>query len=819
MRTVEQLGWYSVAAAPAMGQSNRRRHVERLHRLHPPTDGRIVPASTGVFELMSTACMLDALSEVAQPLDLRHAPCETLVPQDRASPDRQTGRALACPVWHACQRHEPARRLVEAPVWVATPWSLVYTKVPNHLNAETLRYLEAAWRRSDLILVDEADQVQANLDAMFATGQTLLGSSDDAWIDEIDIRFGAQLRALDRAPTRLSHVRVFNLALNAARAAADIAYHLLQLDRRRPRGVLRKWVDGDYFTEWTLFQQLAEDWAGFAPVSGRRPREGWDRDACYLELRRIFDAFVDSPAGGTGDPVADELAGLAASVIADTDEDQRQARVRNWLTGFTEHDLGSGRRATPVDIDASASRLEFALMVAIIASRLNQMLRLWPLVAADLDLHDLPVAELRQPPRDLTPVVPESPMGNVLGFQYVEHDRRSGDGQMGEFRFFRYSGVGRSLLVNLPNLFPADGSGPNVMLLSGTSWAGTSPRYHVDVEVGGILRPHQKDLDQIAKTTVEFRPFTANDKPISVSGKWGPERDVALQQMVTALAKPGPTGRSLLEKEHAALPDGRQRIMLLVGSYREAKYVAEALVRRRTAWSDNVRYLVPDDEFATDWDGPQCIRRADVATFAATGAWILVTPMLAIERGHNILNDDGVAAIGAAFFLVRPHPRPDDLTYVTQRINQYAQRQIAERARGSAGEPGPEALDEAGRERRRAAQRRWRALLHSRVAYSQLDDDERRSLTWTQLVTIWQVIGRLVRGGQAAKVYFCDAAFAPRTAQRIDGVSDVAGTSLLLGLREVLDPYFQPECTDDDRHLVKALYQPLRQALSLMGDL
>jgi hypothetical protein len=175
-----------------------------------------------------------------------------------------------------------------------------------------------------------------------------------------------------------------------------------------------------------------------------------------------------------------------------------------------------------------------------------------------------------------------------------------------------------------------------------------------------------------------------------------------------------------------------------------------------------------------------------------------------------------VAAIGAAFFLVRPHPRPKDLSYVTQRINQYAQAQLSHQFLGVC-EPH-ERLRIAGEDRRRAAQRQWRRLLNTMVAYSRLDDDERARVAWTQLVTIWQVVGRLLRGGQAAKVYFCDAAFAPNTARNVDGDLDDASTSLLLGMRDVLAPYFAPDNQHSDRYLVQALYQPLHQALVMMGD-
>ena len=43
-----------------------------------------------------------------------------------------------------------------ADIWVTTTASRVYRELPSAINSERLRYLEAAWRRSDLIVVDEA---------------------------------------------------------------------------------------------------------------------------------------------------------------------------------------------------------------------------------------------------------------------------------------------------------------------------------------------------------------------------------------------------------------------------------------------------------------------------------------------------------------------------------------------------------------------------------------------------------------------------------------------------------------------------------------
>src|SRR5690606_8018263 len=78
-----------------------------------------------------------------------------------------------------------------------------------------------------------------------------------------------------------------------------------------------------------------------------------------------------------------------------------------------------------------------------------------------------------------------------------------------------------------------------------------------------------------------------------------------------------------------------------------------------------------------------------------------------------------------------------------------------------ANEWGSSLLD-AGENFRRSAYSKWRYWLQVPWIYSTLDFNERNMVTWTQLVTIWQVIGRLVRGGSPARVHFVDAAFRSR---------------------------------------------------------
>jgi hypothetical protein len=228
-------------------------------------------------------------------------------------------------------------------------------------------------------------------------------------------------------------------------------------------------------------------------------------------------------------------------------------------------------------------------------------------------------------------------------------------------------------------------------------------------------------------------------------------------------------------------------------------------------------------------DRVTALRRGDLAMFAQDPtAEILVAPLMAVERGHNILNAQRNAAFGTALFLARPHPRPDDLALAVFAINDWATRFARDEpglAQGTFSKLVTTAadLDAAGLAFRHVARAEWRRLLSRRYIYSRLSVHEKTSFTWDQLVTIWQVIGRLVRGGVPARVVFVDARFAPRTAKLLSPGAAAAqlpqDDGLLTGLRNVLAPYFTegsppPDCPDPaDPAVARLLYAPLYKAL------
>lgn len=803
------------SAAPILGQRNRRRQLVSLHKRQPAEPGMLRPSQPVGFEWVSSACALSALLDSPEPLGTEDAPCEDLIRYDE-SKDQYGQRSWfegpkqMCPFWYSCQRNQASIALIDAPIWVATHWGLTHTRVPAPVTERSIRYLEAAWRRSDLFLIDEVDRVQAGLDRTFAESCTLFGPGKEAWVDQVVASVDARLRETRRAERQNPDVREFTSNLDRARTLGNELFNLMQRDAQANGAILNAWMGPEYFTALTLSARLCRDLTGFDPKADDDSASFVAR--AYEALKSAFDAYIDAPQSRASDHengLAASLAELNHHLLIDGDEARQTDRFESWVESLTEDPAYRGAIAV-ANVSQTAMRLQLVLVSALFSHYLNQILYGWPTVSRLLNMDAAP---RQQSPRDLRSLIAEPPMGTILGFQYLAPANNT-ERAAGDLHFFEATGVGRSLLLDLPNLFPAEGRGPNAILLSGTSWAGNSPRYNVDVRVDAILKPHDDLIAGIEESTFEvsLQSPAPEARPIRVSGVSGADRLIRVRQLTECLLRSDADGYGAIQREIDTLPERRKKVLLLVGSYREAEVVFDALGRGSGL---RARYLVSDAATDEPWiaAGSARLSRGDVASFGQDDSDVLIAPLLAIERGHNILNTDGVAAIGAAYFLVRPHPSPQDIAWVTQSMNQ---KSVQRDFQGEdPADIDPRLLARIGEVRRREDQLEWRRLLQTELVYSRLHNDPRirEQLIWTQIVTMWQVIGRLVRGGQAARVYFCDAAFAPGIAR---GHRDSEATSLLLGMRKALARYCDESSREPDRHLVRALYGPMYRALSSM---
>ncbi|BAJ31841.1 MULTISPECIES: hypothetical protein [Kitasatospora] len=891
-----------IKAAPVLGASTRVRNTQRMHRrLATAKAPTLLAHDPTRFTYLSTACPLDALRsmEGSEPLLFSEAPCSHLRAVETKEPpvpvfgragraaaaqprgdEEETGPDRSCPLWAKCPRHQAAHSLVDADVWVANPASLVYSLVPRQQNRERIRLLELAAARSDLIVVDEADQVQMQLDALFAPSATLVGRAPDSWLDDLYSHTIDELARRARLQLSKSTVDDWTSALNTVSAAADRLYA-----RLLRHSDLRAWVQADYFSTWTLQQKLVNNWfgnpGGADPESEEESEESEEpADAVEEEpaeaagegapesagktagsarerLFDLFEQFREDPLGAntTNDPQLAELVGITQDLLHGLAESAVHHRItpllrtlsgRPSLEEITADLQAAGRRLDAAEerrldeeLKPEIRRFEFTLLLAALQERLDAVTDQWVTVEDELNLESASNHLAKRPPIDYGPVVPESPMGNILGFQFLPEDLDDAGSGSGALRFFRCTGVGRILLSELiESAAPIDGPCPNVLLMSGTSWAGTAPGAHVRAPVRAILRTPKREHANVLTSVFRTHFVHGLDgKALHLSGTRPEERPKMLELMLRQLAAPVEGRRtSVFDEEIRLIGDHqRKRLLLLVGSYDEARRAA-ALIHKMPQWQGKVCQLIADDAELEPWSyggppeqdsdedhGPAVLRRGEVATFGETGAQILVAPLMSVERGHNILNDAGKAAIGSVFFLARPHPRPHDLNLAVQKINRWVEEQLDIGGTTSGSEfarlVGASAdLDEAGRAFRRLGRIEWRTLLTRQAAWSRLDDEEKAAFTWDRMVIMWQVIGRLVRGAVPARVVFVDSKFAEREAAGRG--RDTHRTGLLASMLHVLAPYFDRTSgiARRDRQLVEALYGPLHKALAEMLD-
>ncbi|MFF3003869.1 hypothetical protein ACFVTF_13775 [Kitasatospora sp. NPDC057940] len=847
------------AAAPVLGSSGRERHAQRLHRrLAGRGEHRLLAHDDPAFAYLGTSCVLNLKLRggSGEPLAFGESPCSRLRPP--SDPHRRTGRAhasewqkqnLACPYWSACPRHHGARALVEAAIWVATLPSLIDSAPPYPQNGERIRYLELACRRSDLVIIDEADRIQMQLDQTFAPAVLLAADKERGLIDWLSRHKIRELAASGRTQLSDRDVAIFSAALNTVVAATDRLHAMLVAQYP-----LRQWVGRGYFSAWTLQLDILDERFPLPEDAA----EDHPHRAPLEKLQNLLETFRDNPFGDrarhtevdfshltvllnellhTGNPertrarllaVVKSLLQLDEAFMAKK-EAEYQERFAAWQAKQEARQCRQrsgkrvGKEASPPQTpgqwcDSMADRFELTLLLSALEPRLALINAMWPRVEAALSLG---FSEMYRRPNDYAPMVPEAPMGNVLGFQFLVHGEDGEGVRSGELTFFRCSGVGRELLRIMPGLAAVDGRpGAHVLLMSGSSWAGQSSRYHIQVPVGVVIEPPPEAMERIAaESGMRFEFIDDDQGKLRVSGSAPAERPAKLRRIATWLGASaddiedgGP-----LEKELLSLPPERDQILLLVGSYQEARVVADTLHNLNKRWRNKVLCLVSDDEEIDEEDEApsaqraRTLRRGDVERLRDLQADILVAPLLSVERGHNILNRRDEAAIGSVYFLARPNPHPDDLSLAVHAVNDWIVRaqedgRFGEWVRsGNSLEAGAEAV-------RREARSCWYRVLQRSMAWSRLNED-RAQVTWDILVLMWQVIGRLVRGGVPARVVFVDAAFAPNRAS-CPPAADTAKSSLLHSILEVLDPYFQDGATPADHEfIVRALYQPLWRML------
>lgn len=369
-------------------------------------------------------------------------------------------------------------------------------------------------------------------------------------------------------------------------------------------------------------------------------------------------------------------------------------------------------------------------------------------------------------------ILPSSAMGNLFGMK--------NDPQKGLILYRQYA-FGRALMDRMPWLrLTEEGqpAGPNVLLLSGSSWADGCLQYHVNVPVKYLLEAEEWKRRKIAESKM-IDLGTA----IRVSGSGSEEREENLTEVIKKIM-------GTIEAELRS----EGKLLMIVNSYSEAQTAANYLNRLLLNGKKAACMSREADEFDENM-----ILRSEIADFSDHSADIMVAPAQAIERGYNIVDKDGHSAFGSVFFLVRPMEVPDEISSKCTKLNGYIERHCVLSGKENA-------FDRAAKLRSEAT-RQWSLMeRQGKMQLSSLDPVMKLDVTASLFVLILQIFGRLCRitdeSKPAPRVYFADGAF--RRSEK-----NTAGYDLLNELIDYLDSMIDNKETGK---IAETLYQPFYEA-------
>lgn len=716
--------------------------------------------------LFSETCILDGLresSDILEPFAAGKEPCLRILKNIKSS------EKFACPYYNICPSHNIDSSLIDAQVYITTQAAFLKSKISPVIVNGDVRVSEYLYYNCDLVVFDESDRVQLNFEQSFTEHLVLMDNSEDSYLNKLG-------NTVERWFYR-------NRLLNASNKKVQEWYDIFNNTQRIANILIQVLNDNK-----SLIKKLNGSFSTAFSLHGRFTSIRENNDKTNSNAMNDFIRKGEKELDEEGNSIRMELLSGNVDFINIT------RRISRWYF--------YGEKASEDDI----LMIVFIFILNIFEKNFKNMVNGLENISALNDLNIENATIMFRGIEDYLPFVPTSPAGNKFGIRVTADNNNN----LKRIVLFKSRGLGRWLLTNYHNMYESldNEKGPNVLLLSGTSWAPKSYSYHIDRKVDAILNGNEDEAKAIEDSEFILDYILVNNNAIEVSGTDLDKRVEKIKAIINGLIKTtGRSKKSKLVQELERLEEKRKRILLLVGNYSEAaeakRYFDQVLSNDGEIKRSDICLLVRDDgEEVSSED----ITRGDVTEFGIMDKKILIAPLMALERGYNILNEESKAAIGSVYFLVRPMPVPNDISIVINKINSKA----IEMLNNKYSESISDHIQWVKSNRDDSLRLMQELLIKSeRLGYKQLDSNEREALCMTLFVTMCQVIGRLIRGGCKARVHFCDAKFAPNT---VKNEYDTEKTSILVGVIKMLDKLMESENVIE-KELAYKLYYPFYKGL------
>ena len=710
---------------------------ERMKYINQVSQPDEICLSASYSQYLTPACLIDGMDEQHDAaIVFGKEPCYSL---------KKGNQHYLCPYFEQCSGTKMLRDCYTASVVVTTVAGFAASRVGT--ARET--FLELAMRDFDLVVFDESDRVQKTLDHFF-----MPETSFNNYIRECAEDCSAYMKLSSKhREENLAAQRYDEMQRQSVTVLSCIVKSL-----HHELGAWRKITYGDPFSALTLLDDLYQTETEF-----KIPH------AVYQAIYNLIDMQDEERIRQS------TLWAVLDSSCKSTDEFFFDRMYQLWLTElgetFPRPEKNKARKIQDARIKLILRLIYFdhfirGLSDAYEASHETSY--------GQNELFGFLQTRFRQQQHFL----PSALCGNLFGVKKTDEE---------DIILFRQFAFGRSLMKDLPYLRTdqhGNPAGPHVILLSGSSWAEGSYEYHVNRPVNYIL-----EADAEKRVFLEKTRFFESGFLERISGA-GDDQRVAQLRAATQKA----VDLIISEYERKA-----GKILLVVNSYAQALEIQQTLetALRKANCSARTCRMIADAINAPSGEGT--VRRGEVSRFAQMNADILIAPAMAIERGHNIVDEYGHSALSAVFFMVRPMAVPDDIQQKGSKLNGLVESHCKR-------EP-QESLFAYNARIRQFAARQWNKMSKTKAfGIAELSEDERKDVVATLFVLILQIFGRLARvtdvSRPAPHVYFIDGAFRrrPEKAEDFDCLSE-------------LGQYLEKLMTQkESSEIAKTLYAPFYQA-------
>ena len=724
-RDLIQLG---IKAVPVIGASDWKKHINR------ESGGKDFLGNYH-SKILTTGCPLGGLiNELGTAIEHGQEPCTKIYKfyeKDEKKNQLNKKKRFKCPYYYACPKTKIQAEIPSANVIVTTTAGLSTMKIG--ISGMTL--FQYVLENVDLVIVDEAESELQKIDKIFAPY---------VHYDDYIMKNGSIGEEYFKKPSnaRISSTENDCRMFINLHQQSDMAFNKIQI-------------------------LLENNQQGFHKSSLKKPFTGKMLLRECKDNKKLPDDICKKMEKMIGLQRNRKYKGILQDLVSVKNKNE-------LLENFKDYEWGSVE-------EISNEQTNMIIFIGAVLYFEACYRSISNLVEGNIDLPSTTKDILSQRFEFHQRYLPVSPTGNIFALQYNE-----GNGKP-DLCIIKQFALGRAMYLRFPWLkLDSKGNpmGPNVMLLSGSSFAPGSFANHISEPVNYIIEAENFKRDFISKSRFEFL-----DTGISVSGS-GDQRDNRLRELVSACKE------LILEK----LQIENNHLLMIVNSYPDAKIVKMALIDmlKDTEYRDHIAELVPDSDNEQS-DGK--IKQSEISEFIYTGMRIMIAPAIIIERGHNIVDGRGNAAFDTLIFLTRPMARPDDYTSHVGKVNGYIMSKYSAKNYGNDMNVFSQM--------RKDAQSLYSLLGSHSFNIKNLQSKLKNDIVVTLFVMVLQIFGRLCRIGNqenmkvnAPEVYFADAAFKAG----MEGDFD-----LLNELVDFLDQIMQPE--NDDHEIAKTLYESFYNAI------